>query len=295
MLAEKIKQGEKIGIISPSSVPEREQYARIFSGIKSIGFDIQEGKNLYKNTYGYIASEQERADDFNEMISNNEIKMVFFGGGTGSNELLPLIDYENIKRHPKIICSYSDGTTILNTIYVKTGLIVYYGQTPGVFDGLRYYDYKQFIINFVDDHTRSFYKNSEWKTINDGICEGLLIGGYTGNIARLINSKYFYYDRGCEYILFLENYEKYNSPASISVDLSYIEQNDIIKNIKGILFGHYSMKENIELIQCLERFSKRNKIPLIICDDFGHGINHGILPIGQRAKLDTENKILYYT
>ncbi len=46
--------------------------------------------------------------------------MVLFGGGEGGNELLPYIDFENIATHPKIVCSYSDGTTILNAIYTKT-------------------------------------------------------------------------------------------------------------------------------------------------------------------------------
>jgi muramoyltetrapeptide carboxypeptidase len=294
MTARKIKYGEKIGIISPSHVAEKERYSKIYSGIKSIGFNICEGENIYNNTYGYIASEKERADDFNDMIKNDEIKMVLFGGGTGSNEIIPLLDYENIKDHPKIICSYSDGTTILNTIYARTGLIVYYGQTPGIFDGIRHYDYTQFITNFVDEGIKAFYKNSEWKILKSGICEGLLMGGYTTNTAFLAGNRYFSYDASKKYILFLENHEKFNTPAEISTHLVHIEQNDIIKNITGLLFGHYSEKEYPELEKCLKRFGERNKIPVMTCDDFGHGINHGILPIGQNARMDTENKTLEY-
>jgi muramoyltetrapeptide carboxypeptidase len=259
-----------------------------------MGFEICEGNNIYKDTYGYIASEKERADDFNSMIANDEIKMVFFGGGTGSNEIIPFLNYEGIKDHPKIYCSYSDGTTILNTIYAKTGLIVYYGQTPGIFDGLRHYDYKQFISNFVNENIQLFEKNSEWKILNHGICEGELIGGYTENMAFLVGSKYFSYDKSKKYILFLENHEKFNSLGVISTHLAYVEQNDIIENIAGLLFGHYSEKEYPELEKCLERFGERNKIPVMKCDDFGHGINHGILPIGQKARMDTEKKILEY-
>jgi muramoyltetrapeptide carboxypeptidase len=281
ILAKKLKYGDKIGIISPSHVAEKERYFKIFEGIKTIGFDIIEGKNLYKDTYGYIASEQERADDFNEMILNNEVKMIFFGGGTGSNEIIPLLDYDSLERFPKIICSYSGGTTILNAIYSQTGLIVYYGQTPGIFDGLSTYDHNQFITNFVDERISSFSKNSEWKTINAGIGNGILIGGYTQNMALLVGSKYFSFDKKEKYILFLENHEKFDTPASINVHLSHIEQNDIIKNISGMLFGHYSEKEYPELENCLERFGKRHNIPVIKCDDFGHGINHGIIPIGQ--------------
>jgi len=293
-MIERFKYGDKIGIITPSHVADKERYKVYFSEIKSFGFDIVEGKNIYKDTYGYIASEKERADDFNDMILNKDVKMIFFAGGNCANEIIPLLNYDNIKKYPKIICSYSDGTTILNTIYAQTGLIVYYGQTPGIFNGIRHYDYNQFISNFVEDNIKSFNKNTEWKTICSGIGEGILIGGYTDNIALLIGNKYFSYDKTKKYILFLENHEKFCSPAVISSHLAHIEQNDIIKNISGLLFGHYSENEFPELEKCLARFGQRNKIPVIKCDDFGHGIKHGIIPIGQNARMDTnENKLEY--
>ena len=294
IMAEKLKHGDYIGIIAPSHIADKERYNKYFSEIRTIGFNIIEGQNMYKNTYGFIASEQERADDLNNMIKNNEVKMVFFGGGIGSNEIIPLIDYINIQKNPKIICSYSDGTTILNVIYAKTDITVYYGQTPGIFNGIRLYDYNQFITNFVNKNLSSFIKNSEWKTLNTGIGEGILIGGYTENMALLMGNKYYSLNEKNKYILFLENHERFNSPAEISVHLSCIEQNDIIKNINGLLFGHYSDKECPELEQCLERFGKKHNIPIIKCDDFGHGMNHGIIPIGQNARIDTEKNTLEY-
>jgi muramoyltetrapeptide carboxypeptidase len=146
----------------------------------------------------------------------------------------------------------------------------------------------------VDNELHVFNKNSEWKILNHGVCEGILIGGYTDNMALLIGNKYFSCDKTKKYILFLENHENFCSPATISEHLAHIEQNDIIKNINGLLFGHYSEKEFPVLEKCLERFGQRNNIPVIKCDDFGYGINHGIIPIGQNAKMDTEKILLEY-
>ncbi len=89
------------------------------------------------------------------MFLDRDVKMVFFGGGEGGNELLPYINFDNIASHPKIVCSYSDGTTILNAIYTKTGLITYYGQTPGIFEDLRYYDYMQFTSHFINGNAEA--------------------------------------------------------------------------------------------------------------------------------------------
>ena len=122
---ELLHKGDVIGIVSPSHVASVEEYEEIMSRIENMGFHAKAGKNLYKDTYGYIAAENERADDFNEMVNDPAVKMVFFGGGEGSIDLLPLIDYAAVRKQPKIYVSYSDGTSILNSIYNRTGLMTY--------------------------------------------------------------------------------------------------------------------------------------------------------------------------
>ncbi len=108
--------------------------------LESLGYRVKIGENIYRDTYGYLASEMERADDINAMAADDSVKMVFFGG-EGGNEPVPYLDFETIRRHPKIYCSYSDGTTLLNTIRSKGNFVTYYGQSPGMFSDLRYYDY----------------------------------------------------------------------------------------------------------------------------------------------------------
>lgn len=288
MLPNLLKTGDTIGIVSPSHVADKDQYSKYIGTLKSIGFSVKESENLYKNTYGYLASEKERADDFNEMVLDNDVKMIFFGGGNGGNELLPYINYENIKKNPKIICSYSDGTSILNAIYCKTDLVVYYGQSPGNYGDLRYYDYLQFFSNFVNGPAKHFIKSKSIKYIIRGNCEGIIIGGYTVNMALIIDGKYFVYDKNKKYILLLEDHEKFSRPDNIHAYISHIEQNDFIKNISGIIFGHYSENECPELTQLLKRFGGKYKIPVLMSDDFGHGINHGIFPIGCNAKIEAD-------
>ena len=290
----KLKTGDTIGIISPCHTADLKRYAPYLEGIKRLGYQVKEGINLYKNTYGYAASEQERADDFNHMISDPKVKMILFGGGNVGNEFLPLIDFEAVNENSKIICSYSNGTTILNAVYAQTGLTVYYGQFPGIFADLSSYDFKQFYSNFIGKAQSVFEKNSEWKMINDGVGEGTLIGGYTTRFSSIIGSKYCPFDKNDDYILFLENYEAFNEPSKISAHLAQIEQHELMVHVKGLLFGHYSEKNNQELADVLYRFGRKNGIPVMSCDDFGHGRNHGILPIGVSARLDTSKRTLEF-
>ncbi len=294
MIADRINYGDTIGLVSPSHIAEPHRYERIISALESAGFKVKTGKNLYKNTYGYSATELERAEDFNDMFSDDDVKMVFFGGGEGGNEILPYIDFENIAGHPKIVCSYSDGTTILNAIYSKTGLITYYGQAPGIFEDLRYYDHMQFSSHFIDGYTGVFTSNSKWKTINKGVCEGILIGGYTRNFALLTGSAYFSYDDRQKYILFLEDHEKFCEINEVSSYIAHIEQSSFVRNVAGLIFGHYSTTPYPELFRRLERFGKKYNVPVAYCDDFGHGADHAILPIGSTARLDMDRVIFEF-
>lgn len=295
MLASKLRIGDTIGIVSPSHVASVDDYAKIISEIEAKGFQVKAGENLYKNTYGYLATETERADDFNNMVSNETVKMVFFGGGFGSVELLPLIDYENIKKNPKLFLSYSDGTSILSAIYSRTGLITYYGQTPGEFVDLRWYDYEQFSSHFLQGRVHDFISNSNWHSLNNGTSDGILVGGYTWNFALLLNTDFFSFNNEQKYILFLEDHERFNNVAGISMLISYIEQNKFINNVAGLLFGHYSDKIFPDLMGRLARFGKKYNVPVAYCDDFGHGKNHAILPIGCNAVLDTKCKSMRFS
>ena len=67
-----------------------------------------------------------------------------------------------------------------------------------------------------------------------------------------------------------------------------------MEHVAGVIVGNYSDHEHPELLARLKRMGERFQIPVVYCDDFGHGHNHAILPIGRRVKLDTEAKTLYY-
>ncbi len=287
MLAQTLKPGDTIGIISPSHVATVEGYEGIISGIEAKGFKVKKGRNLYKDTYGYLASEAERAEDLNEMVADEEVRLIFFGGGYGSVEVLPYIDYENIKKNPKLFLSYSDGTSILNAIYSKTGLLTYYGQSPGQFQDLKEYTFEQFSSHLMRRDASDFVSNSKWYSLKPGICDGILIGGYTCNFVFSLNTPYLQLDRSKKYILFIEDFEAISCVAAVSSYLSCIEQSGFMECVSGVLFGNYSDTLSEQLLNRLKRLGEKYDIPVAYCDDFGHGENHAIFPIGGLAVLDT--------
>lgn len=292
IIPKKLLPNDVIGIIAPSYAVKPEEIKISINTLKAKGFQIKFANNLFKDTFGYAASPQERADDFNAMIADDEVKMLFFGGGEVCNEILPFVDFEAIKKHPKIICSHSDSTTILNAVYAKTLLVTYYGSCLQTFSNLTDYNFDQFKSRLMDGNIGCFDKNSQWKTINNGKCEGILIGGYLVNFAIMLNGEFRPYDTSCKYILFIEDHIQFSPPAAVSNYFSHIEQSGFFAHVSGLIFGHYSTEYYSEIDDILKRISIQYDIPVVKCDDFGHGKNNAILPIGTKATLDATNQSL---
>lgn len=289
----RLQYGDTIGIISPCYAYSEENIAGALTALRQKGFAVKLGRHIYKDTYGYAASPEERAEDFNSMASDKTVSMVLFGGGEVGNEILPLIDYDTVQANPKIYCSYSDGTTILNALSSRSGLVTFHGATLRTFDGITDYNLRSFEDRLIKP-SAVFDRSSDWIILREGECEGTLIGGYLVNFAVMLGGKYLTFDRDMPYILFLEDNERFSSPAVVSKYLSHIAQSPLIRNVRGLLFGHYSTKPQPILLDILKRFGDCHHIPVVKCDDFGHGVNNAILPIGISAQLDANNSSLTF-
>lgn len=289
----RLKAGDVIGLASPSSIATPEGMGKVRTALEEMGFSVKLAERLFDCSWRYAASDTARAEGLNGLIRDPDVKLIFFGGGEGADEVLPLIDYEAARRQPKMYLSYSDGTSILNALWDRAGAQVYYGQTPGLFPGISDYNLAQFrghLMEGADRHTA----NSDWRTLCQGRAKGMLIGGYLDNFNHLIASGWVRARPGRQYVLFIEDHEKFVSMDRESDLLGRLEQNPFTRQVSGLLFGHYSAPVNGLLLERLRRLGERLDIPVAYCDDFGHGENRAILPIGREAVLDTSEKTLVY-
>ncbi len=295
MKPQSLQYGDTIGFIAPcyAMTPERMSEG-IVPTLESLGFSVKLSSNFYSNAWGFAGSDAERAADFHEMLLDPEVNMILFGGGEVGNELLPLIDWDIVRTHPKILCSYSDSTTLLNAVTSRTGLVTFYGASPRTFADLSEYNRRSFEQRLLYGG-KTHEKGSLWRTICGGNCEGILTGGYLVNYAVMLGGAYFRIDRTKPHILLIEDHEKFSSPAVLSKYFSHIGQSGIMDCVTGLLFGHYSTEENRQVDEILRRFGEKYGIPVVRCEDFGHGANNAIFPLGVGATLDADNLTLEFT
>ena len=129
IVPEKLKKGDLIGVVAPSNpiidnnIEEIQDAKKI---MENLGFKVRFATNLFANSKKYSASAREKAQDINEMFEDKKVKMIWCAkGGENSNSTFEYLDFDLIKQNPKIICGYSDITSLTNIITQKTGLITY--------------------------------------------------------------------------------------------------------------------------------------------------------------------------
>ena len=282
-----LRKGQTIGIIAPCNGMSEAGIAPAVEAIRSLGFEVKLGEHVFSRTDGYGGSAEERASDFNSMIADDSVSMLLFPGGEIAIEILPLIDYEAIKKHPKIICSYSDGTFPVEAVHSMTGLVTFYGGSTRTFDPVTEYNFARFTDRLVTGSTE-YVSASEWRTVCPGKAEGVIAAGYLANYDTLLRSDYYSVpEEDC--ILVIEDHEKFSDTRIVSRWLNDMIQKGAFEHATGLIFGHYtSDPEKLEkLFAVLRRIGEKMGIPVVYTDDFGHGANMSIFPVGIRAAFDT--------
>src|SRR3989338_2683769 len=247
--------GDTIGVISPSfSLTKRFVHPSI-KLLNKLGFNVKLGKHVYSK-YGFMAgNDEKRAGDIHAMFKDKQIKAIFCAaGGSGANRLLPLINFDMIKKNPKIFIGMSDITYLTTSIHEKTGLITFHG--PNIISGIYHCDFKKHNLKrcanikyMLEALTNPGYKEKikDFEVIKKGRGAGRLIGG---NLRCL-------------------------------------------ENLNGMAIGNLfdcPPYKNMTIKKVVLDIIKDYKFPIIYNVDFGHVCKNITLPIGVKAKIDTEKR-----
>ena len=297
MIPTKLKKGDTIGVIAPSNYIEKDDLEYINASIalmEASGFKVKFGKYVFEDTLGYGTSPEKRAADINWAFKDDEVKAIMcVKGGEDSNTTLDYIDYEMIKKHSKIICGFSDNTSILNAIHEKTGLVTYHGPTfKSLTSWETGYAYKQFIKTFAEN-TESLIMGEpedEYTTIQAGQATGELVGGNLSLFTKLVCGKYAVNVQ--DKILFLEELGFEAAPEMVNSNIYYLKQNGVFDRIAGLWIGNYEHPSKVSIEKIIKNaIEDEYKFPIIKSDNFGHIDKKIIIPIGTKAEINTNEKI----
>ena len=294
IIANTIKPGDTIGVVAPSNPiigDNIEELKKAKEILEKDGFKVVFSKNIFSNTNRYTATAKEKAEDINEMFKNKEVKMIWCAkGGNNSNSVFEYLDYEAIKENPKIICGYSDITSLTNIIHEKTGLVTFSGTNfKTIATDETDYSYKEAIKRFVKGRLEIGKEKTGYKTIKEGTAEGELVGGNLFLTRGMVCGKYSISFKNK--ILFLEELGIETEPAVINNFLYYMKQNGVFDEIKGLWLGNYEHESKITIEEIVQEvLGDEYDFPIIKSNNFGHCETKTVIPIGTKARIDTNEK-----
>ena len=291
----KLQKGDKVGLLSVSGkIEDLERLERAKLFFENEGYEIVLSDTCFKS-YRYMSGEDsERANALNAMFIDDSIKAIISArGGYGSIRILDKIDYDTIKKNPKIFVGYSDISALLLMIYKKTGLITFHGAM-GVsdFGKQEVSDFtKQSFFNMLSDDflDEDFKALPEYKIYKSGVCDGILWGGNLATVNSLLGQDFIPDEK---FIFFIEDLNEpvYKIDKMIT---QLLNLSDFRKKVSGIAFGEFIDVDNKDYLN--ELFQEiANELDVPACGGFkiSHSKDKITFPIGAKTMLSAGKGVL---
>jgi len=285
--APRLQPNQTIGIIAPASPVSQSEILEGLKLLESFPLKIRHGGHLFDHLDYLAGPDHNRVSDLHQMFSDPEIKAIFCSrGGYGSARLLNDIDFDLIRKNPKIIVGFSDLTALFFAIYKKTGLVTIHG--PTLSDLPKNKNWPNLSRLITTSH-RPQVLLKQRKVINRGKARGILLGGNLSTICSLLDTPFLPSFEGV--ILFLE--EKGEFPYRLDRMLTQLLLSGRLHRLSALIIGQIVDCGEIEIINSMlqERLG-RLTIPVVAGLPVGHGNENISLPLGLPAVLDTERMLL---
>lgn len=295
----RLRPGQTVGLVCPATAAFLQEEVEIAKeSIEALGLKVREGKSL-RSRYGYLAgTDEERAADLHAMFADPEVHAVFvMHGGWGCSRLLPLLDYDLIRRHPKILMGYSDVTALLLGIQARTGLVTFHGPVGASTWNAFSVDYLRRLLfdgeaviyqNPTDKGDNLTQVENRIRTLRPGKVRGRLLGGNLTVLTAIVGSPYL--PDWKDAILFVEDVGE--KIYRIDRMLTQLALADILPRLKGFVFGHCSDcppgegYASFTLEEVLDDHIVPLQIPAFSGSMIGHIKDKFTVPLGVEAEID---------
>lgn len=294
--AKAVKFGDTIGIVAPSSPASTDITKVAKHNLESLGFKVVMGNSCFKRS-GYLAGDDDgRASDINNMFEDKNIDAIFcLRGGYGAIRILNKINYDAIRKNPKVFVGFSDITCIHNAINRFCHLITFHGpMLTSDMDDFNTFS-KESLFNSIMNTKAVGYlhnpDNEEIKCLVPGKAEGEITGGNLSLISASIGTPYEIDTKGR--ILFIE--DVHEEPYAIDRMLMQLKLSGKLDECSGIILGNYKNCEakhperSLSLSDVFNDLIKPIGKPVIYNFKSGHCSPKITIPLGAQATLDADN------
>ena len=312
-LPPRLRRGDTVRVIAPAQsramIMEHDNTRWLNERFARYGLTLSYGDHVDEDDRFRSSPIASRVADLHAAFADPEVNGILTViGGFNSNELLPYLDWELIRSHPKVFCGYSDITAIGNAMLSRSNLISYSGPHWSSF-GMRDHfeptgDWFQAAVMsdepipltaspawtddlwFADQDDRQPIRNDGWTRLRSGTATGRIVGGNLRTLNLLQGTPYMPSLDGA--LLFLEDDLRCDDVEFARGLTSLLQQRDATA-VRGLIIGRFQRASRIgsdTLDDIVARQPALADKPVLAGVDFGHTSPMITFPIGGRAELD---------
>lgn len=293
ILPPRLKPGDVLALTAPAgAIFNEETIQKATLAFEAQGFRVKHGDTL-KQQFGYLAGTDEfRANELNKLFEDKTVKaIVAMRGGWGCARLFSHLDFKLIEQNPKIICGFSDLTSLLLAIYKKTGLVTFHGPVGN--STLEGFTMENFLRLVKDGEALKMIQPSSdaLHVFSKGQATGKLFGGNLTVWNSLIGTGYLPDTTGA--LLFFEETEE--EPYQIDRLLTQLEIAGTLASAAGVIIGKCAKCEAEEpeksftLEEVFQQKFGKLGLPVASGFNFGHVKDKFTFPVGMEAIFDTSD------
>ncbi len=281
-----LKKGDKVAIICTARKFFPEDCIPAIELLKSWGLEVVLGNTIGLDNYQLGGSDQERANDLQEMILREDIQAIWIArGGYGTVRIIDLVDFSPLQENPKWIIGFSD-VTVLHSHLKTLGLSSIHSIMP-------------YSVPTTDEVSKASLYNALFgkplvyeiptNTNNRlGMAKGELVGGNLSILYSLLGSassidttnKILYFEDLDEYLYHIDRMV-YN-----------LKRNGYFEKIKGLIIGGMTdMHDNsipfgYDYIEIIKNITKEYDFPIVFDFPAGHIKDNRALILGKEVTLE---------
>lgn len=299
--------GDTIAIVAPASPAERNRVELATKRLEDMGYHVKTRDDLFR-TRGYLGgSDEERAAELMAAFADPEVRAVFAArGGYGSMRILDHLDFDTIRRNPKILVGFSDITSLHLAIGRMTGLITFHGplamyglgSEKGMDSFTERYLWRAICGDTQDAEQPGGYAfdltdaDPPVEALVGGVGRGRLTGGNLSLIAALTGTPYEIDTEGA--VLFIEDDNE--QPYRIDRYLSQLKLAGKLDRPAAVILGRFTNcapaegEPSLTLDEVLHDYFDGIGVPVICNFPAGHGGVNATLPMGAFVEVDADKR-----
>lgn len=285
-----LQKGDVIGIVCPAGFMPVEKASECIRVLNDDwGFRTKVGKTLGNEFNYFSGTDEERLDDFQQMLDDDEVKAILCArGGYGLSRIIDKIDFKKFKKQPKWIIGYSDVTILHSHLYSKYYISSVHAPMAAAFNDSGYTNRFVQSLQHVLVGKKIKYSCGPHEFNRKGKAIGELVGGNLTLLAHLAGTDSDIKTRGR--ILFLEDVGEYL--YNIDRMMYQLKRSGKLSKLAGLIVGGFTDNKDTErpfgqtAYEIIRDVVKEYDYPVCYGFPVSHGTENYALKIGVGYKLE---------